>query len=83
METVTLNDGSVYEGNCILTENALLVYLEHKTLAEGFAILGDPEKTCVIRCNQYGQETKYSGYTHLYTLSENMGGMLSAGLRIP
>lgn len=80
MGTLEMNDGTVYEGNCFVSNNALLVYFEHMTLPEGFALLTDSSKTVKIKCTQYGEEMTFRGYTHLYTMTENPGGMLSAGL---
>lgn len=82
MTKLTLNDGTELEGAyAIVVGDSLTAYIPGKTLAEGFALLSDPEVTKKIRAEQYGQEITISGYRRLFSLREEPGDMLSAGLK--
>ena len=73
METVTLNDGTVLDGHCIETENALFVYLTGMTLLEGVVLFSDAEKTSVITEMNHEHEHVYTGYTRLSAASDEYG----------
>ena len=83
MTKITLYDGTVVENAyCVLlTENQLGVYMPGLNLVEGYGTLCDPQAVSVISAEQYGQTTVYTGFTHLFSLREEPGGLLSAGLR--
>ena len=80
-ETLTLNDGTILDGNVIESDERLYVYLNHTTLTEAFEDLNDPEKTVVIAATQYGEDRTYRGYNHLMAISEEDRGMVSGVLR--
>lgn len=82
MTKLTLNDGTeIPDGYAIENSGALMVFIPGMALADGFALLNNPENTSRIRAEQYGQETTFSGFNHLYSLREESGGLLSAGIR--
>lgn len=82
MAKLTLNDGTELDGAYALENGGTLTaYLPGMTLADGFSLLNDPEKTKKIRAEQYGQEITFSGFRYLFSLREEPGGLLSAGFR--
>lgn len=83
MRTLILNDGTVLNDSyCFEASGVLWVYIgTGYTLAEVFNLLNDPEKTETIVCVQYGAEATFEGYTHLYCISEEIGGTFSAGIK--
>ena len=80
-EKLTLNDGTELSGHAHTDGLFLYVYLMNNTMTASFPLLNAPEKTSHITGNQYGQITEYTGYTHLKSISEESGGMVSAVLR--
>jgi hypothetical protein len=83
METLTLNDGTVFDpAHAIEVNGILYVYLDNGiTLAEAFELLADPEKTSVITGNAYGNITTYEGYTDLFCIRREDDGQVNAGLK--
>jgi len=75
---LTLNDGTELEGYLIADDAKLFLYVFNITLAEGFELLNDPEKTKVIKSEQYGEKVTYRGFKHLSSISEERNGMISA-----
>lgn len=75
-ETLTLADGTVLAGHVIEMAPRLYVYLDHSTLAEAFPVLNDPDRMAVVVARRYGEETVYTGYSHLTALSEEFGGQV-------
>lgn len=80
-EKLTLNDGTELEGHLIETDARLFVYVYGLAMAEAFELLNDPEKTKKIVAERYGEKTTVRGYKHLYSISEEAGGMISGGLK--
>ena len=80
-ELLILNEGTVLNGYCILDGANLFVYLYESTMEQAYPILSDRQKTCIIRAEQYGETAYYEGYDHLYCISEEIGGMVSAILK--
>ena len=80
-EQLTLNDGTVLAGYCIQDGSNLFVYLYEKTMALAYPDLSDAQKTGMIRADQYDETAYYSGFDHLYCISEEDGGMVSAILK--
>lgn len=78
-EKLTLNDGTELTGHMIETDSRLFVYLYGITLTEAFELLNDPEKTKVIKGEQYGVKQTVMGYRHLCSVSEEMGGRMITG----
>ena len=83
MRTLTLNNGSVLNDSyCYASDNTLWVYISNEyTLSQAFMLLSYPENTEHIVCNQYGVETVFDGYTHLYSITEETDGRISAGIK--
>ncbi len=79
--TLTLNDGTEITGYYIETETRLFLYMFGYDLTTLFNILSESDKTSVIRMNRNGQESQVSGYNHLYCISEERNGMITAGLK--
>ena len=73
-----LNDGTELDGYLIDDETKLFLYIFNLTLAEGFELLNDPEKTKVIKSEQYGTKATYRGFKHLCAISEERDNMISA-----
>lgn len=80
METLTLNDGTVFAGHCHESGGILWFYLDNSTLTEAFAAWNDPQKTNKIVYDQYGTKITITGYNHLRSISEETGTMISGGL---
>ena len=78
METLTLNDGTVLAGYCSEGTGKLFVYLYNQTLASAYVYLSDSEKTKKIMEHNYDAQYTYTGYNHLYCISEERGGEVSA-----
>ena len=83
MRTLTLNDGTVLEDSYAMADgNTLWVYIGAAyDMVQAFHSLYYPAKTESMTCNQYGAETVFEGYTHLFCISEEPGGRISAGLK--
>ena len=79
-EKLTLNDGTEIRGHLIETNDRLFLYLYDTTMADAFAKLIEPENTKVIRWERFGETGTVRGYKHLYCISEESGGMISAGM---
>lgn len=73
METLTLNDGTVVNGHCLLDDRDLFVYLDGMTVVEGVTLFADPERASVITETNRGFETVYEGYTEIYAANHEFG----------
>ena len=80
-EKLTLNDGTVVTGHAQETEDRLFLYMYGLTMEEAFDLVKDPEKTIRIVEERFGEEVVHEGFGHLYTVTEERGGMVSAGLK--
>ena len=81
-EMLTLNDGTVIENSHAIPSGEILwVYINGYAFEQVFFLLTYPEKTEKIVADRFGVVTEYDGYTHLFCLSEEGGGMVSAGLK--
>lgn len=82
-QKLTLNDGTVLENaHAIVAVNVLWVYIDIGiTMTEAFELLNDPEKTAIIRADDFGAESVYSGYTDLYCIKREENGQINAGLK--
>lgn len=76
-----LNDGTEISGYLLESGDRLFLYMYGRTMAWLFGILSNPEKVSVITCKGYGEQVTVRGYEHLYCISEENGGMISAGLK--
>lgn len=81
-EIIRLNDGTEYNGSIMYTEEALWLFLPAGQLAPYFEKLNNPENTATITHINWGKETVYSGYNHLYWIKEEPNKMVSVGLKI-
>lgn len=75
MKTITLNDGTVVNGNILDNGDGIIifVYLFGLSLAEGFALFSDTNKTSRIIANEYDVETVYEGYTNISAINTEFG----------
>lgn len=80
-EKLILNDGTELAGHAIEDGDVLWVYLDNMTMVTGGPLLMDPEKTKIIKADRYGEKATYIGFDHLYCISEENNGQLSAGLK--
>ena len=80
-EKLILNDGTELRGHMIETETRLFLYVTGLTMAELFPLLNDPARTERITGEQYGTVTVISGYRRLMSISDEGGGLVSAGLK--
>jgi len=80
-EYLTLSNGTELDGYAIEVDEKLYVYLNGITLADAFGHLINPEATAEITGNRFGEITVFTGYTHLQTVSEESGGMVSAVMK--
>lgn len=81
MDTLKLNDGTELAGHALETDGVMYLYIEHMSMAEGWPLLSDPEKTGRIEETRYGRTAVHTGWNHLFCMREELGGMLSAGLK--
>ena len=83
MRTLTFNNGTVLNDSyCYAANNVLWVYISNEyTLSYAFALLSNPENMGHVVCNQYGVETVFDGYTHLYSIAEETDLRISAGIK--
>ena len=75
METITLNDGTVLNGHILNNGDGRLifVYLDGKSLAEGFLLFSDQSKTIRITENNHGNEHVYENYTEITSINSEFG----------
>lgn len=80
-EKLILANGTEIRGHLIDTGNILFLYMYDVTMEEMFGLLIEPENVRAIRWERYGQSGEVDGYNHLYTITEERDGMISAGLK--
>ena len=80
-EKLILNDGTELTGHVIRSYLTLFVYVYESKMAEIFGLLNDPEKTAVIMAFADTEETEYTGFSHLKSVTEESDIMISAVLR--
>lgn len=75
MEKLILNDGTQVNGHILPNgdDRIIFVYIDKMSLAEGFVLFSDPEKTKRIVANFYGEETVYEWFTELTSISSEFG----------
>lgn len=79
-EKLTLNDGTEIDGHLIESGERLFLYMRGITMKEAFDVLIDPENTKSIQCERYGKKETVKGYKHLYSVTEELNGMITASL---
>lgn len=80
-ETLTLNGGTVFNGNAILAGD-LFLYIYEQTLRRVFEKLIEPGNTAKIAYTQVNGETiLFSGYTRLVSVRDEEGGLITAVLK--
>lgn len=80
-ETLILNDGTELTGHAFATETRLVVTVYGMTMDEVYQLMKEPEKTKTIKADLYGRKETYKGFKHLYMVSEETSGAISAGLK--
>lgn len=80
-ETLILNNGKELSGHFLETETRLFLYVFGLTLTDAFALFNNPDNIYLVRMIRNGQEVQVEGYNHLYSISEERGGMICAGLK--
>lgn len=85
--TLILNDGTTFDNSyAIKSFGNLLIYIqdEESTMQTVFDAMIDTEKTEKIVSADYNGTTRtYVGYTNLYVVTDEGGGLLTAGLKRP
>ena len=81
METLKLKNGQMINGHALESDGRLFLYMYDITLTDAFNALIDPNNTKVIKEDRNGIETTYRGYNHLYNVTEETGGMISAAIK--
>lgn len=81
METLTFNDGTVISGYCYEANGILWMYMHNTTLTIAFNILNAQAKTMKITEIRNGVQTEYTGFSHLFCITEENDGVISAGLK--
>ena len=74
-EQLTFADGSTVEGH-VLPDGMgirIYVYLDGMSLADGYTLMNDPEKTGTITALNHGETTVYEGYTEIIAISTEFG----------
>ena len=80
-EQLILADGTELVGPALEAGGKLFVYVYNSDLQALFNLLIDPEESKKITMIRNGQESVFKGYRHMYCISEEASGMISAGLR--
>lgn len=75
METLELNDGTILNGHVIEDDTAarIFVYLDGKTIADGFDLFRSPDRSSRITAMNHGEEHVYEGYTQILSVSGEFG----------
>lgn len=79
-EKLTLNDGTEIDGHLLESGERLFLYMRGITMKEAFDVLIDPENTKSIKWERYSSEGVVKGYKHLYSVTEELNGMITASL---
>lgn len=79
-EKLRFLDGSEMPGYLIPgSDGVLYLYLQGQTLAGVYPVVSDPKKT--KRIWPLGSKIYFEGYTHLFSIREEMDGTITAGLK--
>lgn len=76
-EYLILNNGvTVQDAHCFDDGTNLFVYITGEAdLMETLTLFSRPENTQVIKASRYGEESIYTGYTELYSMSREYGNI--------
>ena len=75
VQTITLNDGTVWEGHIMDGGDGIMifVYMTGMDLLTGVSLFSNPERTGRILFTSYGHEYIYEGYTVIWSVSAEFG----------
>ena len=80
-EKLIFADGTETVGRLVETETRLFLYIYGMTMTEVFNLLIVPENTKTIEWESFGNKGEVTGYRHLMSVSEEIGGMISASMK--
>lgn len=83
MKQLTLNDGTVFNGDALTSDIGLWLYLAPAPLGDYFPALNKPGNTSHIVSNTIEGTYEYNGYDHLYWIKEELNGTVTVGLKKP
>ena len=75
METITLNDETIVNGHILESGDGrlLFVYLDKMSLADGFRMFSDANRTVHMVAMNHGIQHVYDGYTEITAASSEYG----------
>ena len=75
METITLNDESVVNGHILDGGDGrtIFVYLDRMSIADGFRIFSDQDRTVHMVAMNHGVQHTYDGYTEIVAVNSEYG----------
>lgn len=75
METIRLNDETEVNGHILESGDGrfIFVYLYGMSLADGFVLFSDPDRTVHIEAMNHGNQHVYEGYTEITSISTEFG----------
>lgn len=76
-ETILLNNGMLIENvQCLESSGQLFLFLVGRTEFQTWLDLFDnPDNTEIIVATRYGEDTTYTGYTNLFSMSKEYGNI--------
>jgi len=82
METLTLNDGTVWQGSVILS-GQLFFYVTGATIKQVFDKLIKPNVSKKVIYTSFGHSTTYRNYTKVIAVRDEENGTITAVMAIP
>lgn len=82
METLTLNDGTVWNGSVILS-GQLFFYVTGATIKQVFDKLIKPNVSKKVIYTSFGNSTTYRNYTKVIAVRDEGNGTITAVMEIP
>lgn len=74
-EKLRLNNGTEIAGDLIEDDGRLYLYMRGISMIRAFNELKNPDAAMRITAVAFGEETVYSGYSHLSRIGEENGGV--------
>ena len=76
-ETILLANGTLIENaHCLESSGVLFVYIQGTDdMQTYFNLFIEPENLTEIHENRFGQESEYTGYTELYSITKENGNI--------